>query len=363
MLNQLFVISGVNSYCRFGMMTMQNPGRNTFVGYKHSDTKRNAYELASASRVRMPTIILVNPFLDANVGSVARAMLNFGVSELRIVDPICNIHSDAAKALSAGAYQIIENAKIFATVEDSISDLKRVMATSVRPRDMTQIVYTPAAAAKEALSADAIASNSSFVGILFGRETNGLNNHEMSLADSIIHIPTFSSFSSLNLAQAVNVVSYELWKKRLEIDGGEKDTVKALSPPEVWLHPRDGERIAKREEVDNYLRRLESSLLNRDFQSDENRRRLLFRYLRNIYQRVSPYCAHLVFLLLVVQEYIFLFDIHLLPPVNKLTSSPALILFLILTISFMKSSEDKFKTGRLDPNPNSFLCTLSCRCC
>jgi len=202
-------------------------------------------------------------------------MLNFGLTELRIVNPVCNIYSDAAQSLSAGAYDVILKAKIYSSLEESIADLERVVATSVRPRHMTQIIYTPESAANVAISSESNITTA----FLFGREKDGLNNEEIALADSIVTIPTFNHFSSLNLAQAVNIIGYELWKRKLEIEDKKN--------PAAWLHPKDGERIAKRNEIETYFARQEKFLEERSFQPDPNRRTLLFRYIRNIYNRVS----------------------------------------------------------------------------
>lgn len=113
-----------------------------FEGYQQPDTKHDAYERALELSGNFPCIILVNPFLDQNVGSVARCMLNYGLTELRIVNPVCDIRSDQTKSLSAGAYKIIENAKVYEDVETCVRDLTRVLATSNRPRHMTQMVVT-----------------------------------------------------------------------------------------------------------------------------------------------------------------------------------------------------------------------------
>lgn len=107
----------------------------------------------------------------------------------------------------------------------------------------------------------------------------GLSNEDVARADTIITIPTFAHFSSLNLAQAVNIVSYEVWKVR--------QTLEASTAPEQWLHPRDGERLARREELENLLCRLEGNLDQKGFQANPGRRTLAYRNVRNIAQRVS----------------------------------------------------------------------------
>lgn len=194
-----------------------------FDGYSQPEKKRGAYAAAVASRVPMPCIILVNPFLDQNVGSVARSMLNFGLTELRIVNPKCDIKSPNALALAAGASEILDNAKVYDTLAECIADLQRVFATTIRPRHMTQIILTPAAAAIEAIpmvdpNSDASEQTYNKVGILFGTERSGLSNDDVAMADAIVTIPVFMQFSSLNLAQAVNIIGFELWKRYLETD-------------------------------------------------------------------------------------------------------------------------------------------------
>ena len=152
-------------------------------------------------------------------------MLNFGLTELRLVDPRCDHLSDASKAIAAGSYEILENAKIYPCLDECVKDLQRVYATTVRPRHMTQMIYTPQKAAEAVVhritstdDKDAEGNNVYRSGIMFGTERSGLTNEEVAFADSIITIPSFKHFSSLNLAQAVNIVGYEMWKRSLEID-------------------------------------------------------------------------------------------------------------------------------------------------
>eukprot|EP01041_Mallomonas_annulata_P010583 gene10583-22082_t len=243
--------------------------------YRSLDPKKElAYEAASNSAIKMPVVILVNPFLDANVGSVARAMLNFGLSELRVVDPRCDILSEQAQALAAGSVEILKHAKIYPTLKECVSDLQRVIATTARTRDMTQAILTPQAAANISITRN----NDVKVGILFGRERNGLSNEELALADSYIAIPSFNYFSSLNLAQAVNIISYEIWKRKLELE--------EEFPPDRWLLSRDGDRMATRQELDIFLSRQETQLTKEDYQDDDHKRELCYRNIRSIYQRI-----------------------------------------------------------------------------
>ena len=175
----------------------------------------------------------------------------------------------------------MQNAKIYSSLKDSIADCQRVFATTIRPRHMTQMILTPESAAKEAIISKIDNNNLEprKCAILFGRERSGLNNDEVAVADSIITIPVFRQFSSLNLAQAVNIIGYELWKRYTEVNN-------ELASPNQWLHPRDGQRLAKRQELEAYFTRLEDALTTRNFQIDDNRRKLCFQNIRNIFQRV-----------------------------------------------------------------------------
>eukprot|EP01031_Cornospumella_fuschlensis_P033513 gene33513-40547_t len=244
---------------------------NAFEGYSQPLSKHNAYDIALQSNANLPVIILVNPYLDQNVGSVARTMLNFGFTELRVVDPRCDIQSSSARALASGAEDILLNAKVYSTLKESIQDLSRVMATSDRPRHMTQLIYSPRKAAEVAVS------SVEKVGIVFGRERTGLNNEELALADSVVTVPTNSHFTSLNLAQAVNIMCYEVHTYYTAVE--------RTRPPDEWLQPRDIERLARRSDLDNLFARLEGSLNAKGFQDDVSRRNLAYTHLRNIFQR------------------------------------------------------------------------------
>lgn len=112
----------------------------------------SAYKLvvsnASKTSIQMPVIILVNPFSEENIGSISRTMLNFGLSELRIVSPQCDILSPKARVLAVGSIELLENAKIYDTIQDSVSDLHRVIATSGKSRAINLDIHTPNSASK-----------------------------------------------------------------------------------------------------------------------------------------------------------------------------------------------------------------------
>lgn len=261
-------------------------------GMTSSTSKKEAFSAAKFASPSLPCIILVNPYLDQNVGSVSRAMLNFGLTDLRVVDPQpqCDIRSEQARALAVGSVEVLDNARIFATLAEAIGDLNRVMATTIRPRSMTQIIYTPEAAADIAVQSKAEIEKDGQLktGILFGRERSGLTNDEVALADSIVTISTNKYFSSINLAQAVNIVCHELWKVNIAKNPhnpGVTGVDSSGSRPDVWLHPKDGERLVRREELDMFLTRLEDALGDTKYQQDEERRAVCYRNIRNVFQR------------------------------------------------------------------------------
>jgi TrmH family RNA methyltransferase len=244
--------------------------------YIPPSAKCNAYTLAKQHNSHFPCIILVNPMHDQNVGSVARVMLNFGFSDLRIVKPECDIHSLKSEILSSGAFEVIQNAKIYSSLKESMEDLTTVIATSDRTREISQIVIPPSSTASRCFKYEGTGDK---VGIMFGRENRGLLNEELLLADVLIKIPTFNPFSSLNLSQAVNLICYEIWK--------ENCLRKDIYPPEEWLEGKgDGDGLATRKDLEPFLNRL-CSALGEKVQPNENLRAGLHDKLRTIYQRVS----------------------------------------------------------------------------
>jgi tRNA/rRNA methyltransferase len=155
-----------------------------------------------------PAVILSHPQIGENIGAAARAMKNFGLSELRLVAPQCRWPNDRAEALAAGAGDILAAARIFPDMAAAVADIRLVLATTARDRDVLREILTPEAAALRLREAEAKGVASA---ILFGGERAGLDNDELSLAEAVITIPT-AEFSSLNLGQAVLLLGYE-WLK------------------------------------------------------------------------------------------------------------------------------------------------------
>jgi tRNA/rRNA methyltransferase len=159
-----------------------------------------------------PAIILVEPQLGENIGMVARAMANFGLTELRLVNPRDGWPNDKARAAASRADHVIDGAVLFPTLPEAIADLNFVFATTARERDGFKPVRAPGEAVR-ALRARGAAGEKT--GILFGRERIGLENDEVALADEIVTFPVNAQFASLNIAQAVLLMSYEWLKSGL----------------------------------------------------------------------------------------------------------------------------------------------------
>lgn len=153
-----------------------------------------------------PVVILSHPQLGENIGAAARAMANFGLSELRLVAPQCPWPNERATAMAVTARALTDEAKVFATLPEALGDLEAVYATTARERGVTKEILTPAEAARRMRHA-----GDAKVGILFGNERAGLENEEVSLCDAVITIPT-AGFASLNLGQAVLLAVYEWFR-------------------------------------------------------------------------------------------------------------------------------------------------------
>lgn len=156
-----------------------------------------------------PVVVLVHPQLGENIGMAARAMLNFALTELRLVKPRDGWPSESALKASSGADLVIEGAQVFETVEEAIADLHYVVAATARERDQLKTVMTGDRAARE-IRAEAAKGHRT--GILFGAERAGLSNDHIALADAILMAPVNPTFASLNLSQAVLLAGYEWFK-------------------------------------------------------------------------------------------------------------------------------------------------------
>lgn len=155
-------------------------------------------------------IVLVNTTHPGNIGAAARAMKNMGLSQLYLVAPLQFPHRQALDR-AAGADDVLNHAAVVNTLEEALSDCEHVYATSARMRHIPWPVCTPREAATEI-----IPNLKSSIAIVFGRESSGLTNEELALAQKHINIPTAENFKSLNIAAAVQVITYELKMATLE---------------------------------------------------------------------------------------------------------------------------------------------------
>ena len=185
-----------------------------------------------------PVIVLVRPQLGQNIGKAARAMLNFGLTELRLVAPRDGWPNPDAGPAASGADMVLEQARLFDSVADAIADCSAVYASTVRRRDLIMPVVGPEEMAR------AIHASGSQNALLFGPERSGLETEDVSLASHIVTVPINPEFSSLNLAQAVILLAYE-WSKG-----------KSLAQPPA----KEAEAVAPQIEVERMIAHINEAL-------------------------------------------------------------------------------------------------------
>ena len=210
-----------------------------------------------------PVIVLVRPQLGQNIGKTARAMLNFGLTEMRLVAPRDGWPNPDAGPSASGADVVLEQAQIFGTVQQAIADCSFVYASTVRRRDLVMPVVTPEA------MADAITASSERSAILFGPERSGLETDEVALASAIVTVPINPDFGSLNLAQAVILLAYE-WSKRSSL----------AVPPSKELEPP-----APHGELEGLIEQLEQALESKGYYHPPERTETTKNTLRTIFTK------------------------------------------------------------------------------
>jgi len=161
-----------------------------------------------------PVFILVRPQMGENIGGAARAMLNFGLERLRVVDPRDGWPSPKAVAMASGAGRLLDHAGPFRDVPHAIGDCDYVFATTARGRELTKPIMTPERAMERTR---ALVAAGKKVGFLFGPERAGLENEDLALANAIVSVPVNPDFPSLNLAQCVLLLGYEWRRQTAEI--------------------------------------------------------------------------------------------------------------------------------------------------
>ena len=218
-----------------------------------------------------PAIILVHPQLGENIGMVARAMANFGLAELRLVNPRDGWPSEKAISAASKADHVIEAAKVYPSLEAAVADLEFVYATTARDRYGYKEVRSPVVAADDLRGRFRAGEKT---GILFGRERTGLTNEEIALADELVTFPVNPAFASLNLAQAVLLMSYEWMKSGL---ASVEDTPFDALP----------QRPAKKEELQGLFDHVEETLDARGYFRPAEKKPKLVENLRAILTRPS----------------------------------------------------------------------------
>jgi len=215
-----------------------------------------------------PAIILVQPQMGENIGTVARAMYNFGLTDLRLVAPRDGWPNERAEIAASGASPVLEAARVYQKTADAVADLHSIYATTARDRYMIKEIVTPAVAAD--LMRASITGGEG-CGILFGPERTGLVNDDIALADMILTIPVNPGFGSLNLAMAVAVIGYE-WLKGVHL------------LPDRQL-PTGRTEFATRAELHGLFDHLEGELDATGFLWPHDKRPSMVRNLRNILER------------------------------------------------------------------------------
>ncbi|MBS0533520.1 MAG: TrmJ/YjtD family RNA methyltransferase [Proteobacteria bacterium] len=217
-----------------------------------------------------PVVILVEPQMGENIGAAARAMANFGLGRLRLVKPRQGWPNEKAVTMAAGADRILDGARLYETLEEAVADCSFVIATTARHHDQHKPIIDAQQAAAE--TAPRVAGGET-VALVFGRERNGLENHEVGLADRILTLPVNPAFASLNLAQAVIVVAYE-WFKLAGSEAVREDA------------PRSSPPVGK-QQLGAFFRDLERELEKVEFFRPAEKRETMTINLRNIFTRME----------------------------------------------------------------------------
>ena len=210
--------------------------------------------------------VLVRPQMGENIGSVARAIKNFKISKLRIVNPRCVWPSERAVATSVGAKDILQKSKIYKSIDKSISDLDLVLASTSRIRKVNKKII-PISHLKK------IIKYKQKIGIIFGPESSGLTNDEINCADYLVKIPTNKDFSSLNLSHSSIIFAFEVFKR--------------FSKKKVTYNSSYKSAVAKKAEVNKFLNFLIKGLDKKGFLQPIHKRKSMIRNINNIFHRLN----------------------------------------------------------------------------
>lgn len=212
-----------------------------------------------------PIILLHQVQLPENLGAVARAMGNFGLTQLRLIQPKCDPDDPKAIAMAVGNEKVLENATLYQSLEHAVSDLELVFATTATERELIKSYHTPKSAVP--------LMHNKKVGLLFGPERTGLSNEDLSVANCIITIPVNPDFSSLNIGQAVVIVLYEWYQSQVT--------------QESWLHLGDT-NPATQKELHNFFKLLENELDRVNFWRVPHKKEKMWQNIRAAFLRMQP---------------------------------------------------------------------------
>jgi tRNA/rRNA methyltransferase len=228
-----------------------------------------------------PVVILIEPQLGENIGTAARAMANFALSELRIVRPRDGWPSERARRAAAGADRVIDETRVFESCAEATGDLHYVYATTARRRDIVKPVMTPADAGPDMRER---VTRGERVGILFGRERFGLRNDEVAGADAIVMAPVDPSFASLNVAQAVLLMGYEWFKHDAATIGQATAQLPAYTGSQL---PLAGSQPATKEELESFFAHLRKELVECGFLRPPEKAPAMMRNIRSMFLRAQ----------------------------------------------------------------------------
>ena len=222
-----------------------------------------------------PVIVLVNPQMGENIGAAARAMLNCGIDELRLVNPRDGWPSEPANIMSSGAIDKMPPVKVYDTTAEALADCHYTYATTARIRDMVKPVMTAKEAASDCRARETQGQRCAY---LFGAERAGLSNEDVALSHAIITIPVNPDFSSLNLGQGVLLCAYE-WYQLAAVKGLPRTATTELAKAE--------ELPAQHAELDNLYKRLEEELRAGHFFRTQELQPTVMRNLKNMLARAE----------------------------------------------------------------------------
>lgn len=208
--------------------------------------------------------------MGENIGAAARVMLNFGITDLRLVNPRDGWPNPKAEDMAKSAKQVLDNAQVFSSLADASHDIHRLYATTARPRDMVKTVVTPRKCAEEIRIHE---QNGEKCAIIFGPEQSGLDNEDIALSDKIVTIPVSPLYTSLNLAQASSLLCYEYF------------TSGDQTPPEKLELGKYG--LASKQEIAKMLEHLEGELDRTEFFKAKNKRPGMVKNIRNMFIRAN----------------------------------------------------------------------------